>query len=332
MSTVVVIGGGVIGCAVADRLIRSGHKVTLLERDHLGAHASGRAAGILAPRSELPHEDLAHRSGDLFPELVDRLEKDTGIALEYLSSESLTLAFDEKEAAALRKLDCRQLDGAACRKLEPALSPEVVAGALFEHAHITPLRLVEALARSAMMAGSAIREGTPVSSIEESGVRVVGERINADRVVLAAGPWSAGLAESAGVELDVWPLRGQLVALRPVRALLTRIVSWRKFYAVSKPDGTVIVGSTEEQSGFDARPTAEGVEKMLNIAQLMLPALNEATLERAWAALRPATKDGLPIIGPASGRPNLILATGHNRTGILLAPITAEMVAQAVSR
>ena len=330
MSKVVVIGGGVIGCAVVDRLARSGHKVTLLERDHLGAHASGRAAGILAPRSELPHEDLAHRSADLFPELVERLEKDTGIALEYRRSESLTLAFDEKEAAALRMLDGRQLDGAGCRKLEPGLSSGVVAGAIFDHAHITPLRLVEALARSAMTAGAEIREGTPVSSIEESGVRVVGEHIKADVVVLAAGPWSAGLAESAGVELDVWPLRGQLVALRPVKPLLTRIVSWKKFYAVSKPDGTVIIGSTEEHSGFDARPTAEGVEKMLNIAQLMLPDLRDATVERAWAALRPATKDGLPIIGPASGRPDLIIASGHNRTGILLAPITAEMVAEVI--
>ena len=175
-----------------------------------------------------------------------------------------------------------------------------------------------------------IREGTQVSSIQESGVRVVGEHIKADTVILAAGPWSAGLAESAGVALDAWPLRGQLVALRPARPLLTRIVSWRKFYAVNKPDGTVIIGSTEEHSRFDARPTAEGVEKMLNIAQLMLHDLRDATLERAWAALRPATKDGLPVIGPAKGRPNLILATGHNRTGILLTLITAEMVTQAL--
>lgn len=330
MARVVVIGGGVIGCAVADRLARSAHTVTLLERDHLGAHASGRAAGILAPRSELPHEDLARRSGELFGELVERLEKDTGMALEYRRSESLTLAFDEKEAAALHKLEGRRLDGPACRRLEPGLSVGVVAGAVFEHAHITPLRLVEALARSAMMAGATIREGTPVTSIDEAGVRAAGERIKADSVVLAAGPWSAGLAESAGVELDVWPLRGQLIALRPVKPLLARIISWRKFYAVNKPDGTVIIGSTEEQSGFDARPTAEGVEKLLNISQQMLPGLGDATVERVWAALRPATRDGLPIIGPARGRPNLILATGHNRTGILLAPVTSELVASAI--
>jgi len=330
MSRVAVIGGGVIGCAVADRLARSGHTVTLLERDHLGAHASGGAAGILAPRSELPHEEMARRSGDMFPEIVERLEKDTDIAVEYRRTENLTLAFDEKEAAAISKLDGRRLDGAECRRLEPGLSPDVVAGALFDHAHITPPRFVQALARSAIQAGAEIREGTPVSSIADGGVRLLGETIKADRVVLAAGPWSAGLAEVAGVEVDVWPLRGQLVALRPLKPLLTRIVSWRKFYAVNKPDGTVVIGSTEEETGFDARPTAAGVEKMLHIAQQMLPGLRDASVERTWAALRPATRSGLPFIGPAEGREELIFATGHNRNGILLAPITAEMVARFV--
>ena len=330
MSRVVVIGGGVIGCAVADRLARSGHQVTLLERDHLGAHASGGAAGILAPRSELPHEEMARRSGEMFPELVARLEQDTDISVEYRQSESISLAFDDQEAVALKTLDGLHLDGAECRKLEPALSGDVVAGALFKHAHITPPRFVQALGRSAVRAGADIREGVPVSAIGRHGVQTIDGELTADFVILAAGPWSSGLAGAAGVELDVWPLRGQLVALRAVRPLLTRIVSWRKYYAVNKPDGTIVIGSTEEQSGFDARPTAAGVEKMLRIAQTMLPALADATVEKSWAALRPATKSGLPVIGRAAGRDDLVIAAGHNRNGILLAPITAQMVGETL--
>jgi glycine oxidase len=161
-------------------------------------------------------------------------------------------------------------------------------------------------------------------------VRTAEEAIGADFVVLAAGPWTGGLAAQLDLQVGVVPRRGQLVALRPPARVLQRIVTWGGFYAVPKPDGSVVVGSTEEDAGFDALPTVAGVEVLLEVAQQLVPALGRATVERVWAALRPATPDGRPLIGAAEGYPNLILASGHNRNGILLAPVTAELVAGLV--
>jgi glycine oxidase len=205
----------------------------------------------------------------------------------------------------------------------------------FRQAQITPPRFVHALARTASEQGAAVRPGAPATGFELGARQVVAvragsESIRADFVVLAAGPWTPELAAHAGMSVDVVPRRGQLVALRPADKVLERIVTWGHFYLVPKPDGTVVLGSTEEEAGFDARPTAEGVSVLLEVAQHLVPALARATVERVWAALRPATADGLPLVGPSNLYENLILATGHNRNGILLAPHTAVTVAELV--
>jgi glycine oxidase len=332
MATVVVVGGGVIGCAVAERLSRDRHRVVLLERDQLGAHASGAAAGLLAPHSELPGDDLGSRSSRFFPELVERIEGTSGIEVEYRQGESLAVAFEEED----RLRAGRWLEAAECVRLEPALNTELLGAALLSESQVTPPRFVQALARSAAVQGADVRTGAPVARFAVAGgrlegVRLADERLGADFVVLAAGPWTGGLAAQLDLEVGVAPRRGQLVALRPPARVLQRILTWGGFYAVPKPDGTVVVGSTEEDAGFDAVPTVAGVEILLEVAQQLVPALGKATVERVWAALRPATEDGQPLIGPAGGYANLILATGHNRNGILLAPITAELVAGMIT-
>jgi glycine oxidase len=332
MATVAVVGGGVIGCAVAERLSRDRHRVVLFERDQVGAHASGAAAGLLAPHSELPGDDLGSRSARLFPELVERIERASGVEVEYRQGESLAVAFDDEDKLS----GGRWLDGDECVRLEPALNPELLGAALLSESQVTPPRFVQALARSAAVQDAEIRTGTPVASFgvhsgRLEGVRLADERVAADFVVLAAGPWTGGLAAQLELEVDVAPRRGQLVGLRPPARVLQRILTWGGFYAVPKPDGSVVVGSTEEDAGFDALPTVAGVEMLLEVAQQLVPALGKATVERVWAALRPATDDGRPLIGPADGYPNLILATGHNRNGILLAPATAELVAGLIS-
>jgi len=332
MAKVAIVGGGVIGCAVAERLTRDRHDVVLLERDHVGAHASGAAAGLLAPHSELPGDDLGSRSARLFPELVERIERVSGIEVEYRQGESLALAFEATE----RLRGGRWLEPAECLELEPGLNPDLAGAALLAESQVTPPRFVQALARMATAQGAKVRTGAPVASFEVhggrlGGIRLAGERVAADFVILAAGPWTGGLAAQLDLEVAVVPKRGQLVALRPPGRVLSRILTWAGFYAVPKPDGSVVVGSTEEDAGFDALPTAAGVEMLLEVAQHLVPGLGQATVERVWAALRPATEDGQPLIGPAEGFPNLILATGHNRNGILLAPITAELIAQATA-
>jgi glycine oxidase len=327
----VIVGGGVIGCAIAERLSREPHQVLLLERDAIGAHASGAAAGLLAPLSE--GEEMGVRSLALFDELIPRIELASGIGVEYRAHESLTPALSAAEERALRLAGGRWLDAGQAVAEEPELSPGVRGAAVFQEAQVTPPRLVEALARAAAAQGAEIREGAPVGALTVRSGTLRGVwgpegHIPADVVVLAAGPWSPALASPLGIALDVRPSRGQLVILRPRRAVLRRMITWRGSYLVPKADGGVVAGSTEEEAGFDARPTVDGIRGLLEFAERAVPVLADAPVERVWAALRPATGDGRPVIGPVPGFPNLVVATGHNRNGILLAPVTAELVAE----
>lgn len=334
MARVVVVGGGVIGTAVAERLSRARHQVVVLERDRVGAHASGAAAGLLAPHTE-GEEDGGVRSLTMFPELAERLLKETGIDVEYVPGESLTPAFDEREEAALRALaqshGGRWLDGVEAHRAEPVLQPATRGAAVFAESQVTPPRFVTALARAAMRRGADVREGALVTGFDLAGgtvraVRLGAESLPADVVVLAAGPWTPAVAAPLGLEIPVWPSRGQLVRLRPRGPSLTRMLTSGGRYLVPKPDGAIVAGSTEEAVGFDARVTAAGVESLLRFARAVVPTLAEATIEQLWAALRPATSDGRFIV-ERSTIANVIVAAGHNRNGILLAPLTAELVA-----
>ncbi|MHB8611755.1 MAG: glycine oxidase ThiO [Candidatus Dormibacteraceae bacterium] len=335
MSRVVVIGGGVIGCAVAERLSFEGHQVTLLERDQLAGHASGAAAGELSPQSSTANaEEAANQSLLLFPELIARVEKGSAMSVEYRLQEGLQPAFDQEEAVRLRAGGGRWLDAQACRKAEPSLSTEILGAVLLEHANLTPQRFVRALARAAATRGAQICEGTPVSGFERSGgevCRVItpASSYDADWAVIAAGPWSKEVASTAGVEVDVRPQRGQLAALDPGALILKRSVFWSTGYLVPKADGTIIAGGTEEESGFDDRPTVAGIATLLHLASRLVPGLGAAVLQRVWAGLRPVTPDGKPIV-KAIGAPNLIVATGHHRKGILLAPLAAMQVASII--
>lgn len=336
MGRVVVVGGGVIGAACAERLARAGHRVVLLERDRLGAHASGAAAGLLAPHTEAMGGDGA-QSLAMFPDLAARLRAETGIDIEYVAGESISPALDDREMATLRDQAVaaggRWVDAIEARRLEPALHPATWGAAIYAESQVTPPRLTRALAAAAARRGARILEGTPALAIEAGGVRHPNGFEPADVVVLAAGPWSPQLAAPLGIEVAVWPSRGQLVRLRPAAGNpvpLRRMVTHGGRYLVPKPDGTIVAGSTEEAAGFDARVTAEGLETLLGFTRQVAPVLSDATPEWLFAALRPATADGLPIVGAVAEHPGLVLATGHNRNGILLAPITAERVAAAI--
>ena len=337
MARVVVVGGGVIGCAIAERLTLERHQVTLLERDQLGCRASGAAAGELSPHSESAGGTLesAVRSLEMFPEVVARIEKDSGMRVEYHLQEALQPAFDEREAARLKATGGRWLDAQACRDAEPFLTPDVLGAVLRQEAHVTPPRFVRALARCASARGAEIREGAPAMGFAVAGGEVqqviTSEgAIEADWFVIAAGPWSKEVAMGAGVNVEVRPQRGQLALLNPGSVSLTRTVFWSTGYLVPKPDGTIVAGSTEEDSGFDDRPTVAGIATLMDFAHRVVPGLGGATVERTWAGLRPVTPDGQPVVGAVAGIANLIVATGHHRKGILLAPFAAATVAAAI--
>jgi glycine oxidase len=336
VARVVVIGGGVIGCAAAERLTLDGHRVTLLERDELAAHASGAAAGELSPHTGVGLVlEPAGRSLALFPALVERIERASGVSVEYHLREALLPALDAAQASELKASPGRWLEPNECRTLEPSLTNDVFGAVLQEEAHITPPRFVRALARTAVARGADVREATPVTGFDLRGAAVDAvitprDRFAADWVVIAAGPWSKEVAGWAGASVEVGPQRGQLAALTQSSVFLTRTIFWSTGYLVPKPDGTVIAGSTHEDSGFDERPTAAGIRELLGFAIRLVPALETASLDRIWAGLRPVTPSGEPVVGRLAPFDNLIVATGHHRKGLMLAPGAAEAVARLI--
>ena len=345
----IVVGGGVVGCAVAYFLARERLDVTLLERDDLAVHASGAATGMLLPLGEAPERgpfrSWALRSLAMFPELAEELRERSGVDPEYVGSGAVYAALSEPGEVRLRAAarefadwDAEWLDSAAARAAEPQLSPDL-RGALWSprEGHVRSPLLARALARAAAQLGARIETGVPVVGLRCEGERVCGVRTpagerSAAHVVVCTGAWSPEVAAWLGApwSLAVEPVRGQILALDSPEPPLHSIVVGEDAYLVPKRDGSVVVGATEERVGFDCRVTAEGMQELLTAAPSLVPALARCTFRYAWAGLRPATPDRLPAIGPVPGREGLLLAAGHFRNGVLLSPITGRLVADAV--
>jgi glycine oxidase len=224
------------------------------------------------------------------------------------------------------------LDRTAALDLEPGLNPEVRAALYYPNDHqLMPLALTRALARTAVDLGAMVREGAAVDRLLTAGDRVVGvaiggERVHAGEVVIANGAWASSWSEALQTPIPVRPVRGQMVALRTIGTGLRHVVSSLEGYILTKADGTTYVGTTVEEAGYDARPTAAGIARLLALAPRLVPRLGDATFTAAWAGLRPGTADGRPLIGRLPGWQGVTLAAGHFRDGILLAPITGELV------
>ena len=339
---VIVIGGGVIGTSITYQLAKRGARVILLERASIGGAATGASAGILQPHggSDAVPEftTLAVESARLFSALSAELKERTGIDDGYRRTDVLELAIDDGgEAQLRRRLDRAAgdewLDPAAALAVEPEVNPSI-RGAIMRRgdAQVLPAPLTTALARAAADLGASLREGVAVDRLQIDGDRITGvgfgsEVIHGDEVVIANGCWSGAWARILRLPIPVRPVRGQMVALEP-QGRAPHVVLWGdEVYAVPKPDGRILVGTTVEEAGFDPRTTVAGIGSLLEGAPRLAPRLAGATMRAAWAGLRPATADGLPILGRVGGWQGVTLATGHFRNGILLAPITAELVA-----
>ena len=351
---VVVVGAGVIGLACAWRVAERGLSVVVLERHEPGSGASGVAAGMLAPVTEVEFGEEALlranlEAAALWPrfdaELRRRSRSDTG----YTRSGALVVAADRDDAEELRRLhalqrslelDVEWLSGRECRRLEPGLSPRVGGGVLArgDH-HVDPSAVVLALAAALEREGGELARGVAAASLElgDAGVRGVrldgGATVAAGHVVVAAGPWSAQLAGVPETERPpVRPVKGQILSLRgPAgRPLAERLVRTPRCYVVSRRDGQVVIGATVEERGFDIRVTGEGVLRLLEAAWEVLPDVAELEWLGARAGLRPGTPDNAPAVG-AGAVEGLVWATGHYRNGVLLAPLTAIAVADLVS-
>jgi glycine oxidase len=347
--SVVVVGGGVMGCAAAYELSRRGVAVTVLERSVPGAEASSAAAGILGAQVEAHHPgpltELGLASRKLYPALVKALEQASGIAIGYRKCGVLKVAYDAPAAAHLAselswqkkaKLSLARLTAPALVAREPALSSELGGGVWFEDdAVLEPRALLSALRIAAERAGARFRSGSFVKRVAVSDGRAAGVELDdgslvqGSHVVLAAGSWTSLLTGASDGSPRVVPARGQIVELKTSVPLLGSIVFGPDCYLVPRADGRLLIGSTLEFVGFRREVTAGAVARLLTAAIRLVPALAEAELSSSWSSFRPYTADELPLLGP-SQTPGLILMSGHYRNGILLAPISATIVADCV--
>jgi glycine oxidase len=357
---VLVVGGGIIGMAIAWRARQAGMSVSLLERDLVAHGTSNVAAGMLAPVAEVEFGDagrrlleLGLRSARMWPAFAAELQALNGASVGLTATGTLLLARDDDDARELeRQLDfrrslglpVRRLRPSEARELEPALAPTVRLALEAPDDHSVDPRLVLAALRYACdSAGVRLREHCPVARVEVQGASAeqasrhgrvtgvtvaTGERIRAEQVVLAAGPWSEqieGLPAGAGV--PVRPVKGQILRLHdPAGAgLMRRVLRFRGGYLVPREDGRYVLGATVEERGFELAPTAGGVYELLRDARELVPGITELEIEELSVGLRPGTPDNAPAIGRGA-LDGLVWATGHYRNGILLAPLTAELV------
>jgi glycine oxidase len=350
---VVVIGAGVIGCAIARELARRGAAVLVLERDAPGGQASWAAAGMLSPLGEAGRQgaflELAAASLDRFPALAHELQVETGIDVEYRTAGRLHVSTGDVDDQ-LRRLACDPvaarfdvtlIDGDAARALEPALSGQISLALRVGRDHrVDNRRLAHALAAAASAAGAQVRTGSPVAEIEVrgdviAGVRLEsGERIPAARVVVAAGAWS-GLIEGPA-SLPIRPAKGQMFAVDShavggERLTIQHTILSSGCYIIPRDDGRLLVGATVEDAGFRSGVTPRGVSVLMQAATTIVPAVADMPLVETWAGFRPVTPDRLPVLGEDPATRGLFYATGHFRNGILLTPITALCIADVVT-
>jgi glycine oxidase len=352
---VVVVGAGVIGLCCAWRASQRGASVVVLDRAHPPAGATRVAAGMLAPIGELAfgEPDLLRMTldaGEIYPGFVAELEAASELGTGYVRSGALHIALDRDEAAELRRvhdlqralgLGAEWLPPRRCRELEPGLTPSFNGGVHApEEAAVDPRRMTAALLAVLAADGVEVRGGAEVSDALLDGERIVGvrtesgEELVAAAVVLAAGAWSGAaswLPEAA--RPPVRPVKGQILELRAPdgQAPCERIVASERVYLVPRPDGRLIAGATTEERGFDSAVTAGGVHELLREAYRLVPDVAEMELVESMAGLRPGTPDNLPLIGPGA-LDGLVLACGHYRNGILLAPLTGDAVAELLDR
>ena len=345
---VVIIGGGVIGLAIARGLaLRGVRDVYLIERETLGTEASFAAAGMLLPQVEADAEDdffkLACRSRDLYPSFAQALREETGVDVELDTVGTLYLALNEHDQEEIEKryrwqtgagLAVELLSAAAARELEPCISESALGALRFPNdIQVENRRLLSALANSVHTLGVRVLTETNVESllIERSratGVQTSRGPIRCKTIVIAAGTWSSLLLRSS--VLPIQPVRGQMICLESKPQLTRHVLYSPRGYLVPRRDGRLLAGSTSENAGFAKRVTAGGISSILRNTLEISPAVGKLPIVDTWAGLRPRSADGLPVLGACGEIDGLFYATGHYRNGILLAPLTAELITEAI--
>ena len=348
MSDVLVVGGGVIGLSIAYELSGQGVTVKVLEAGSFGREASWAGAGILPPgnpdRAEHPYDRLRAESCRLWPEWSSRLREETGVDNGFRNSGGIEVRLggpidaldDLAEAWEQEGVQVERLTPAELFEHEPALNPRMTCGLRVpQKCQVRNPRHLKALLASLAARGVELVSGSPVVDWDLEHGRVVAARTldqshAAGMFVVAAGAWSRKLIADCGTDVSVEPVRGQIVMLASNPPPFGHVIGLGARYLVPRPDGRILVGSTEEWVGYDKSNTAGGVAGLIQFAEELVPCLAGATFEKSWAGLRPGSADGLPFLGPVPGIENLLVATGHFRSGLQLSPATAVVISQLV--
>lgn len=343
----IIVGGGVIGCAIAYFMTQEGAKVLLLEQERIAAGASSAAAGMLGAQAELiesrPLLELALHSRSLFPSVAEQLKEWSGIDICLQRKGLLHVARSAQQAAVLKAAAADQqqlgeqadwLTPAEVRHLEPHLSLDMQ-GALHieEDGQVSAPDLTRAYAASAVALGADIEEYAEVQQLLTESGRVQGVRlrdrtITSHKLVLASSLGAVKLLRSIGFELPMFPVKGECVLVQTTRPLLAKTIYTPGCYLVPKKGGELLIGATVEPHTYDCKVTASGVLHLIKQASELVPAVQTAEWKRAWAGLRPQTPHGLPYIGEHPHMKGLLIATGHYRNGILLSPITGMIITE----
>src|SRR5215469_3011435 len=345
---VLIIGAGIIGNAVAWRLARAGADVTIVERGRAGQEASWAAAGVIAPQAEAegagPFLRFCVEGKKAFEAMLPELIAEGGIDPEYdRGSGVLYVALNEEDRAELAAravwqreagLQVEEINGDWARAITPAISPQAIYALYFPHENrIENRQLTQAFLIAALKAGAKLIEDSRVEAIETAGGKLRGlrlqggELLEGDAVINAAGSWASLISGAEADSVKLHPVRGQIVCFQARPNLVGPSIFSLRGYAVPRRDGRVLAGSTREMARYSKDVTLEGMDSIVHAARDMLPALSAMRFREAWAGLRPATSDFLPVLGPSPTVAGLYYATGHFRSGILLAAITGRIIA-----
>jgi glycine oxidase len=352
MSSILIIGGGVIGLTLARQLRKKGfEKITILEKGLIGREASWAAAGMLAPQAETDRADtffqFCDRSNKLYPDFAGELFEETGVDVELDQSGTLYLAFDEADVAEIRHryewqrradLEVEHLSARETHQLEPFISPDSLESLLFPNDwQVENRQLLRALKKYAELNEIEIIEDTEVTELISTdgkieGVKTLrGENFSADKVILATGAWTSLIKAFDFVLPKVNPICGEMISFHTAKRFFTRVIYSPRGYIVPRKTGRILAGATVEDIGFENRTTPEGIEFVLENAIEISPGLANLPIDEKWSGLRPFAGDGLPILGEIPEAENLFIATAHYRNGILLAPLTAEVLANKIA-
>ncbi|WP_369901011.1 glycine oxidase ThiO [Bacillus manliponensis] len=346
---VVIIGGGVIGSATAHFLAERNYKVAIIEKKKIASEASKAAAGLLGVQAEWdeydPLFDLAKKSRMMFPKLTEQLREKTGIDIGYEEKGIYRVAHTEEEKQRLLDImkwqtktgeESHFLCGEELQRREPYLSHSII-GAVYhpKDGHVIAPDLTEAFASSASISGADIYEETEVLHIriENSHVRGIvtteGEMIT-EKVVIANGSWSTKLLQYFDESFGTYPVKGEVVAVRSRKQLLTAPIFQERFYIAPKRGNRYVIGASMIPHTYNKAVRPESITTILERAYHILPALKEAEWETAWAGLRPQSNHHMPYIGMSKEIAGLYACTGHYRNGILLSPVSGEYMANLI--